>query len=327
MVGYGYIAELHAIALAHHPSATLTRVTGRNEAKCAAFAARHGAKACGGGIEALVERSDVDAVIVATPNALHATETITALENGKHVLVEKPMATSVVDAKAMKRAAVQAGRQLMVGHMWRFDREAQFMRSAIERGEVGQPIRTHGWGVHVDWGPSGWFTDRSLAGGGALIDMGVHAIDTARYLLGDPLPQRVFAKIETRFGDYEVDDTAHVVIEWNCGVLSTIESGWWHPASGGPEASTEVFGTGGYARLFPTEIRSGRGKEAVVTKPEVAERDTHCDQHIYDGQLAAFVQSCITGIQCRPTADDGVVIMTICEAAYASNQQNRIIEL
>ena len=65
------------------------------------------------------------------------------------------------------------------------------MRDAIAAGELGRVVRTHGYGVHADWGPSGWFTDPALAGGGALVDMGIHAIDTARFLLGEPEARRV----------------------------------------------------------------------------------------------------------------------------------------
>ena len=75
--------------------------------------------------------------------------------------------------------------------MWRYHPDVIALRDRIAAGEFGRIVRTHGWGVHAGWGPSGWFTDPALAGGGALIDMGIHAIDTARFLLGDPDPVRV----------------------------------------------------------------------------------------------------------------------------------------
>ena len=101
-------------------------------------------------------------------------------------------------------------------------------------------MRTHGWGVHAGWGPSGWFTDPALAGGGALIDMGIHAIDTARFLLGDPEPSRV-GSVDRRSvsSATTVDDDGVVTIDWNGGVRSTVEFGWWQPRLGGLEADTE----------------------------------------------------------------------------------------
>ena len=81
-----------------------------------------------------------------------------------------------------------------LGHMWRFDTEVNYLKKAVESGRLGRIIKTKGYGIHENWGPSGWFTQKDLAGGGALADMGVHAIDTVRYILGDPKPQTVYAE-------------------------------------------------------------------------------------------------------------------------------------
>ena len=86
--------------------------------------------------------------------------------------------------------------------------------------------------------------------------MGVHAIDTGRFVLGDPLPERVCAAIGTRYGSYDVDDDAILLVGWSNGTNSVIESGWWHPHTEGMEADTEVYGTKGYARIFPREAPS-----------------------------------------------------------------------
>ena len=118
--------------------------------------------------------------------------------NGKHVMVEKPMAISVAECDAMIAASRDGGASLMVAHCWRFRDEVRAMRDRIVSGELGDVVETHGYGVHAGWGPSGWFTDPALAGGGALVDMGVHAIDTARFLLGDPVPGDVCARRSAR---------------------------------------------------------------------------------------------------------------------------------
>ena len=131
------------------------------------------------------------------------------------------------------------------------------MRDAIVAGELGRVVRTHGYGVHADWGPSGWFTDPALAGGGALVDMGIHAIDTARFLLGEPEALRVRASITTAHGSYAVDDDGLVLIEWEGGARSVVESGWWQPHLGGHEADTEVYGSAGYRRIWPREQPPG----------------------------------------------------------------------
>src|SRR5439155_3472803 len=127
-----------------------------------------------------------------------------ALRAGKHVLVEKPMARTVLEADAMIEAARVGHVALMVAHCWRFREEVRALRRRVADGEFGEVVKTRAYGAHEGWGPSGWFTDPQLAGGGALLDMGVHAIDTTRFLLGDPVPTGVQAVVGTRYGDYAV---------------------------------------------------------------------------------------------------------------------------
>ena len=84
--------------------------------------------------------------------------------------------------------------------------------------------------------------------------MGIHAIDTARFLLGEPQPRRVVASIRTAHGDYAVDDDGIVLIEWESGARSVVESGWWQPHADGPEAATQLYGTQGFGQVFPTKL-------------------------------------------------------------------------
>jgi predicted dehydrogenase len=167
-------------------------------------------------------------------------------------------------------------------------------------------VKTHGYGVHVGWGPSGWFTDEGLSGGGALVDMGVHAIDTARFLLGDPTPVRVCAAVATRYaaGRYAVDDDGVLLISWSNGTNSIVESGWWQPHAGGLEAETEVFGTNGYARIWGPE--------------PLSEAYEHSGQPMYTTQVAEFLDAISEGRQPRPSGGDGRVVMQVVEAAYRS---------
>jgi len=191
-----------------------------------------------------------------------------------------------------------------VAHCWRFHPDVLAMHGRIASGELGEIVKTRGYGVHAGWGPSGWFVDRGLAGGGALPDMGVHAIDTARFLLGDPSPERVCAAIGTRYGDYDVDDDGILLISWSQGTNSVVESGWWQPHLGGLEADTELYGTGGYGRVWDfTEGPPGY---------------EHCAQPMYSAQMAEFIDACAEGRQPLPSGEDGAVVMRIVDEAYHS---------
>lgn len=146
----------------------------------------------------LAEDSGVDAVYVATPNVYHAPVTVTMLEGDKHVLCEKPMATTVDEAEEMVKASERSGKILQIGFQNRFSEDAEFVSGLVNMGLLGRIYKSKSYAIHVNWGPGGWFTEKDLAGGGALMDMGVHAIDMTRFLLGEPKAIRVYAKIETR---------------------------------------------------------------------------------------------------------------------------------
>lgn len=296
--------DFHARAVLEHPQGELVAAANWREPSLAALAERHGIPRTTTDWRELAADSGIDAVVIATPNALHAPQAIACLEAGKHVLVEKPMSRTLEEAQAMNEAARASGARLMVAHCWRFHDQVRALRHRIERGELGEITKTRGYGVHAGWGPSGWFTDRELAGGGALLDMGVHAIDTVRFLLGDPVPAGVCARITTRYGSYQVDDDGVLLIGWSNGTSSLVESGWWHPHLAGLEADTEVYGTAGYARIW--DFTEG---------PEGYE---HCAQPMYSAQMAEFIDAVSEGRQPSPSGEDGAVVMDVVEQAYRS---------
>jgi predicted dehydrogenase len=303
LFGCGWIQDFHARAVQEH-GGELVAIANHRLATAEAFADRYGIKRATTDWEALAADPSLDAAIVATPNRLHAPQSIALLRTGTHVLVEKPMATTVLDCRSMIEVSSRTGAFLMVAHCWRFRAEVIALRDRIARGELGEIVKTRGYGTHVGWGPQGWFVDPELAGGGALLDMGVHAIDTARFLLGDPVPDRVRATVGTRYaaGRYGVDDDAIVLIEWAGGANSIVESGWWQPFSGGLEADTEVYGTQGYGRVFPAEPPS--------------EDYVHCTQPMYSSQVAEFLDAIAAGRQPKPSGEDGLIVVDVAERAY-----------
>lgn len=304
LLGAGYIQNVHARAVLEHPNGELVAIANWREPSARVLAERYGIPRVSTDWEEIVSAPDVDAAVVATPNALHAPQAVALLRSGKHVMVEKPMAMSVGECDEMIEASRASGASLMVAHCWRFREEVRAMRDRISARELGEVVKTRGYGVHTNWGPSGWFVDPALAGGGALVDMGVHAIDTARFLLGDPLPTRVCATVGTRYGDYAVDDDGIVLISWSSGVNSVVESGWWHPRSGGLEADTEIYGTKGYARIWDPAPPS--------------EEYEHGSQPMYTAQMAEFLDAIAEGRQPRPSGEDGRVVMQVVEEAYRS---------
>ena len=323
--GAGYIAKIHASA-AQALGATVAAVATPHDEGRVEFAQQFGVERQHASFEELVAVGGVDAVLVCTPNALHAPHAILALEAGIPVLVEKPMAINASEAEAMARASEVSGAPLMVGHCWRFDAEARWLRSRIVEGRVGRPVRTSGYGVHVNWGPKGWFTESALAGGGALVDMGIHAIDTARFLLGDPAPVSVYARISTNYAPTDVDDTGQLLVGWEDGATSYIEFGWRQPHADGPEAATQVYGTAGYGRLFPTRLE--RPNEEPEDPGYGFPRVPHCLPSMYETQLAAFLAAVGAGrVDEAGGATIGLTNMRILDAAVASARSGEVVHL
>ena len=326
ITGAGYIAEIHAQAIQAIDGATLTALVARDTERTQRFAEKFQLSQVYRTVEELISAHSADAVIICTPNALHAPQALTALKAGLHVMLEKPMGMDAEESHLIFETAKQSVGQLMVAHCWRFDEEVNWLKDQVNEGRLGQMIRTKGYGVHANWGPSGWFSQSQLAGGGALADMGIHAIDTARYLLGDPMPISVYAKIGTHYGNYDVDDTGIIIINWEGGCTSYIESGWWQPHMDGPEASTQLYGTRGFGEVFPTRLKlcgeggSVENRDGGFTHP----REIQCPQIMYNRQLAELVQCIYEGRRPTPGAAEGLVNMQIVDAAYRSSQSGQV---
>jgi len=328
--GVGYIARLHALSVRELPGVEWAAAVNHRPESAAKFAAEFGIPRTYATVDELLRAGGVDVLLVNTPDVRHAPETIAALQAGVHVMVEKPMAMNAAEAQAMLAAARASGATLMVAHCFRFEQETRWLRAQVADGRLGRILRTKGYGVHVAWGPSGWFTQKAFAGGGAMADMGIHAIDTARYLLGDPLPVSVFARIDTCYGSYDVDDTGVVVVNWADGASSYIESGWWQPHADGPCAGTQLYGTGGFGQAYPTYLdlmRLNPTQREHVDSGFPAQEQYGAPQAMYTAQLAHFLDCVRTGQTPEASGEVGLVNMQIVDAAYASERTGQVVTL
>lgn len=323
--GTGYISKIHAQA-AQHCGAELTAVVNHKPETMAAFAEAFGIRRQYQTVKALLSDGSVDALVVSTPNYLHAEQTIAALRAGVHVLVEKPMSMNAQEAQQMCQTAEESGAVLMVAHCWRFDEEVLWLKERVS--QLGNIIRTKGIGVHAHWGPDGWFTQKMFAGGGAMADMGIHALDTARFLLGDPYPVSVYAKIGTYYKDLDVDDTGMILVEWENGATSFFESGWWQPHADGPQAATQLYGTRGFGQIFPTRLEIPNVQEQrieVIESGYAFPRESDAPQSMYDAQMKYFLE-CIENNQIPvPGRLEGLINMKIVDAAYESSRTGNVV--
>lgn len=202
-----------------------------------------------------------DFVSVCSPNVFHAEHAIAALEAGANLLLEKPMTLTMVEAQAVAAAAAKAGTKVMIGFSHRLQRGNQRVKALLAEGAIGEPfmirVRFAHNGPFPGWAKSDWFYDPKLAGGGALLDMGIHGIDLCQWFLG-PITS-VTAQMGTLRKDITVDDNAVLAFEFGSRALGYIEVGW---TSGSGFCGFEIYGDNGTIvnDYFGTGLRVCTGK-------------------------------------------------------------------
>jgi predicted dehydrogenase len=230
LVGYGVGAEFHAKGaslLKDEGILELKAVAARNEERVRSFAKSFGIESWYTDYKDLLRRKDLDAIIIATPHHLHASMTLEALDAGKHVLVEKPMAISLKEADDMIASARRAHLRLGVALEFRFDDTSQRLKKAIDEEKLGRLI--FGDAI-VKWFRGQEYYERSpwrgrwvTEGGGALINQAIHTIDLLRWYMG--APELLWGRIETVAHRIEVEDLAAAVLRFRNGALGVIEAG------------------------------------------------------------------------------------------------------
>jgi predicted dehydrogenase len=288
-------------------------------------------------------REDVDAVIIGVPNASHAPLAISALEHGKHVLVEKPMGLNSEAAKAIVRAQQRTGKTVMVAHQMRWEWLPLQMKAQIDRGEMGRIYTAKtGWyrrkGI-PGWGT--WFTQHAQSGGGPLIDIGVHMLDLAFFLMGEPKPVSVYGATYAEFGPrkkgigtwgkpdwngvYDVEDLATAIIKMEDGSSLTLEVSWAVHMDTDNEPFLHLMGSEGGLALqgskgkFLTERFDQAMEVPLLTPAEDEGARVRLSRH--------FIECVRDGKQPTTSAETGLRSNLIIDAIYESSRTGGEVKL
>jgi 1,5-anhydro-D-fructose reductase (1,5-anhydro-D-mannitol-forming) len=266
VVGIGDITSRRVIpAIQAEPRSELRGVVTRDAKKAEAY---QGVKAWATVADALVGDTSIDAVYVASPVALHATQTIACLKAGKHVLCEKPVAMNYAEAASMVEAAKHAKKLLGVAYYRRLYPKLVRAKDLIAEGAIGKPLFVegiyHGW---LESEARGWLRDPAMAGGGPLYDVASHRIDACNYLFGKP--ERAMGMRSNALHDLKVEDSATVLISYAGGVHGVVDARWNSHIS---RDEFRVIGTDGALELTPLnapEIRWPAGSEELPVAKNV----------------------------------------------------------
>ena len=294
---------------------------------------------------------DLDAVSIGLPNFLHAPAAIAAFQAGKHVLCEKPLATSAAEAETMLVAAQAAGKTLMVCFNYRFREDARWLKNLEATGQFGKLyFARSGWcrnsGIP---GMGSWFTQKAMAGGGPLIDLGVHILDLTLWLMGYPKVTSVSGATFSEFGPrgmktfaggtrlapagvkFDVEDLAAGFIRFENGSALSIETSWGsHTKPGKDDYYVTLFGSEGGSELYvanyidrdTVSFFTEKGGSPVTVRPNIVTRG--------GGHALAvnhFVECLQQGKQPEASGEQGLALMKIIDALYESARTGHEVQV
>jgi predicted dehydrogenase len=342
LIGSGFIAEIHFAALASVPRAEVRAVASPTIEHVRAFAERHGIKRWFIDYREMFTQRDIELVVIGAPNHLHCEMVLAAAAAGKHVVLEKPMATTLDECDRMLAACRTAGVKLMYAEELCFAPKYVRLKQLVDEGAIGRPHLVKQSEKH-DGPHAAWFYDTRLSGGGVTLDMGCHAVAFFRWLLAGPdgrNPPRatsVYANLATRVHGERTngDDESIVIVEFDGGITGLSESSWTKP--GGMDDRAEVYGSGGvaYADLLRGNSIHAYSRSGYGYAVEKAGSTAGWSFPIYEEawnygfpqEMAHFVDCVLDDREPLVTGDDGREVLEIILAAYASAGQGRRIEL
>ncbi|TAP45050.1 Gfo/Idh/MocA family oxidoreductase [Arthrobacter sp. S39] len=352
VVGIGWAGQQHLKAYASLEGVRIVSLAGMEQDLRESLQAEYSIPNAFAGWEEMLKYGGLDAISVAVPTFLHAPIAIAALERGLHVLSEKPIARNAVEGQAMVDAARNAGRVLDVAFNHRRRGDIQALKEVIDDGGVGRPYYAKASWLRRSGIPTlgSWFTNPELAGGGPLADIGVHALDYALHLLGEPKVVAVSAATHSELGPqgrgggseysalasshaFEVEDFASAFLRLEGGGTLLIEASWATYRETDDLLDFTVYGTDGGAELkvqgapFPPvgqlRVFTEKDGESADYVPPVAPGRAH------DGVVEDFVTAVRDGAAAWGEHDGSLALYRaqIIDACYQSAREQREVRL
>jgi predicted dehydrogenase len=278
----------------------------------------------------MLAKADLDVVSVATPNKFHLPLTLAALKAGCHVLCEKPMAMSAAEGSRMVAAAKKARRRLMINFSYRFTEQAWALKQQVDTGILGEVYygRTIWHRRRGMPGFGGWFGQKALSGGGPLIDLGVHRLDMALWLMGHPKPVWAMGgawnPIATRIAKaqgkaYDCEDLACGMIRFANGAMLEVEASWAANIAERELMETRLLGTqAGLVQRNRNETYEFEAEIYLERNGAQYDMKLHPPVPGAPNAYAHFVSSILNKTPHLATGEEGLMVMKILDAIYAS---------
>jgi predicted dehydrogenase len=318
VVGGGHVAQIaHIPAYQNHPNVKLVAIVDEDPVIGERLMERYGFERFYEDITDMLNKEDVSAVDICTPNYLHAPMAIAALRSGRHVLCEKPLARNQAEAEKMVHTARDCDRILMVALNNRFREDVQFLKNLIEREELGSVRYVKaGWlRRSQEWKKRAWLTEKGKAGGGVLLDLGLPLMDLACWIAGLKDPIRLSCNTFGKQGG-TVEETAFAMINFPNGTCMTLEVSW-NLRQPKDVSYIQIFGSQGGANLHPLRIHKElRGHLTDVTPTLTSQKNYYKES--YREEINHFIDCIMKGKSPLTRGEEALTTLKICDAMYQS---------
>ncbi|NQS96947.1 MAG: Gfo/Idh/MocA family oxidoreductase [candidate division Zixibacteria bacterium] len=276
--------------------------------------------------EDILARDDIDAVFVCTPTNSHMSMTLAALEAGKHVFVEKPIARTSAEAQRMVDAAESTGRLLMTAMYHRFRPDSLVLKNFIDEEKLGEVFMIRsGWMKRSSGAERPeWMLDPRFSGGGVMMDLGIPMLDLCLWFLNFPEILSVDARTFNRIIKSEVEDEAALFLKLRDGRLITVDVGWSIPAQN-TIAFTVIHGEKGTAWLNPLRINRELHGQLMELSPGKQYTPIELYHRSFENTVRHFIESVRNGRQPISSGQMSLDVMEIVEMIYRSAKEKREI--
>jgi 1,5-anhydro-D-fructose reductase (1,5-anhydro-D-mannitol-forming) len=325
LIGASTIAKEWVIgAIRAQEGAEIVGVMSSDPARAKDYAKAQGIPKSFNSVAALLADPAVDAVYISTTNDLHKEQTLAAAAAGKHVLCEKPLALNVADARQMVKACADAGVVMATNHHLRNAASHRAIRAAIEAGRIGTPLSARVFhAVYLPPHLQGWRITRPEAGGGVILDITVHDIDTLRFILKDN-PVEVTALAQSGgMAASGLEDAAMAVFRFGSGLIAQTHDGFTTKHAG---TGIEIHGTEG--SLFGRDVMTQRPTGTVTLRNAKGEEQLPLAQeNLYERALQAFHAAMRKEGQPSATGTDGVWSLAAGVATLEAVKSGRVVKI
>ena len=327
LVGVGAAAQVnHIPALKRTEGVELVALVDRDPEKAGRVAQKFQVPRVHARLDDLLADEEIDAVDICTPNFLHAPIATAALEAGKHVLCERPLARNGGEAATMLKAAKKADRMLMCCVQHRFRPDAQLLKKFVEKGDLGDIfLAKSGWlRLRTEWDSDEWRAQKRESGGGVVLDLGFQMLDLSLWILGSPAVESVTASVH-RQKKGDVEDSATAFFRLSTGATLTLELTWGLLMEK-DFAYVNLFGSGGAALMNPLRIHKGMHGSLVNVTPTMETSRNQYKQSI-EAQISHFADVLRRGARPMGLAEEILPVMELMDAVYRSAEQGKEVRI